>query len=73
MQLHERIRGWIHHVGLSQADIARELGISQQAVSHWMRGKGDPSIRSLLALALTLGVTMAQFWGDVPAKKRRAK
>lgn len=71
MHLHERIRAWIAHSGLSQNSIAAEIGVTRQAVSQWMRGATDPSVRYLLALARTLGVTMVQFWGDVP-KKRRA-
>ena len=72
MQLHERIRAWIAHCGLSQNHVAEEIGISRQAVSQWMSGAVDPSIRSLFALTLTLGVTMVEFWGDIP-RKRRAK
>ena len=36
---------------ISQAELARSVGISQSAVCNWLNGKKEPSIDSLWRLA----------------------
>lgn len=45
--------------GLTQEDVARMSGFSQQYLSGLERGTRNPTIRTLSELALALGVT---FW-----------
>ena len=45
--------------GLSQADLAREVGVADAQVSRWRRGQVIPSVRSLQRIADTLGVPRA--------------
>ncbi len=52
--------------GLSQAAIARELGVSREAVSKWLRGRAFPRPEKLLRLALLLGLTLDQTMERVP-------
>jgi len=44
------LRDWLDSAGMSQSDLARELGVTRQAVSAWLRGKSKPSLRKLLKL-----------------------
>ena len=44
--------------GLSQESLAKELGISRQAVSKWERAESAPDIGNLTALADLYGVTL---------------
>ena len=43
--------------GLSQQQLAEQLGVSRQAVSKWETGAADPSTANLLALAKLYGVS----------------
>lgn len=42
--------------GLSQADVAREVGVADAQVSRWKRGQVTPSVRYLQRLAETFHV-----------------
>ena len=53
-------------LGLSQAAIARELDVSREAVSKWLRGRALPRPDKLLRLALLLGLTLDQTMEQVP-------
>ena len=53
-------------LGLSQAAIARELGVSREAVSKWLRGRALPRPDKLLRLALLLGLSLDQTMEQVP-------
>lgn len=44
--------------GISQGDLARELGLSQGSVSLWERGKTNPSAPKLKRLAEILNTTV---------------
>jgi class 3 adenylate cyclase len=56
-RLAQRIREMRERQGLKQADVARALQISAQAVSKWERGDNAPDIALLLGLSRLLGVT----------------
>ena len=45
--------------GLSQADLAREVGVADAQVSRWRRGRVIPTVRSLQRIADTFGVPRA--------------
>lgn len=45
---------------LNQAQIAKKLGITQQAVSRWMTGKSSPSYKNLLKLQKATGMSLGQ-------------
>ncbi|MDG6348063.1 helix-turn-helix transcriptional regulator [Luteimonas sp. 8-5] len=53
-----RIRVARRSAGLSQAQMAAELGVQRSAVSHWEAQRGKPSMNHLRKLAL---ITGAQF------------
>ena len=51
--------------GLSQGDLAREMGLSQGAVSLWERGKTSPSAPKLKRLAVLLNTTVDELLKEV--------
>jgi len=55
----ERIRGARRALGLSQADLAAKLGVSQPAVANWEAGAHDPRHVILGRIAETLEVSRA--------------
>lgn len=48
--------------GLSQAELAEELGVSRQAVSRWEAGLAVPSGENLIALSRVYGVTVEELY-----------
>lgn len=46
-----RLRGELAASGLSQAELARQIGVSQQTVSKWLGAETQPRIKLLPALA----------------------
>ena len=53
-------------LGLSQAALARELEVSREAVSKWLRGRSSPRPDKLLRLAVLLDLTLDQMVARVP-------
>lgn len=59
--------------GLSQAQIAMKLGITQGAVSQWEHGLTEPGSDQLLMLAQIFGVSVYKLKGvDEPQQKESA-
>ena len=49
--------------GLSQLELAEQIGVSRQAVSKWETGEAAPDLVKLLALAEALGISLDQLCG----------
>ena len=45
--------------GLSQSQLADQLGVSRQSVSKWETGAAEPSTSNLIALAKLFNVSVA--------------
>lgn len=43
--------------GLSQVELARELGFTQSAIAKWESGERNPSLDLLISIAKFFGVT----------------
>ena len=56
--------------GLSQDDLAAMIDRSVDAISNIERGKNLPELETLVAMAHTLGMSLADLVGDLPAKTR---
>ena len=67
--------GLLHSVGtrirkarkvkrFTQAEVAKKLGVTQAAVSHWERGKADVGIDQLNRLATMLSVPLRSLIED---------
>lgn len=58
MPLHEKILQLRTQLGLSQMEIAEQLGVSRQSVSKWETGQSVPDLDKLIKLADLFGVSM---------------
>lgn len=67
MPFRQRLRALIASRGLSQAELAKLAGLSQQAISRILVGNGDPQFSTVCALADALGVATDAFRSDRPA------
>jgi len=58
--------------GLSQRDLAREMGIAQQTVSKWVTGAADPRLSMIRGVAIALDLDPADLGraiiGRTPAR-----
>jgi len=54
----ERILGLLKTKGITQAEIAQQLGVNQGTVSHWISGDTEPSPKKLPKLAEALEVSV---------------
>lgn len=55
--------------GLTQQELADELGITRQAVSQWESGRAFPSMEKQLALSRLYGVSLEELYGGPPAEE----
>lgn len=68
--LPQRLQAARRAAGLTQAEVARQLGVHPMSVSSWERGVMTPEESRLARLAELYGVPPAslRYGGDVPAK-----
>jgi transcriptional regulator with XRE-family HTH domain len=58
----------------SQADIAKELGVSKATVSRWFSGQGEPeTVERLRQLAAALEISLAAMCGEDAAINERER
>ena len=53
----------IEEKGMTQKELAKELGISPSRVSEYINGKAEPSIKMARALCIILGIAPASILG----------
>lgn len=65
--LSELIKNKRNELGLTQFQLAEKLGVSDDAVSKWERGKGEPDAKILpdIADALQLPIIFAAYFGRI--------
>lgn len=68
MDLPLRIASWRKAKTLTQAQLAAAVGVSKSSVSLWESGSTSPSQAHLTATVGALGLTMAEFYGPLPAE-----
>jgi transcriptional regulator with XRE-family HTH domain len=59
MRLHEELRTRRTELGMSQAELADRLEISQQTISRWEAGSAAPGPRRIAELAAVLGLNLS--------------
>lgn len=65
-----RLREAMYSTGKSQADIARETGISKATLSRYLSGQFEPKQIAVNKLAICLDVSEMWLWGcDVPMER----
>jgi len=70
LTISETVRNLRKQKGWSQARLAMEAHVSQQAISFIERGRNEPSAEMLRALADTLGVSVSEIMGESSASPR---
>ena len=60
-----RIRERREALGLSQADLARSVGVERQQVSQWEKGASKPSEDHFFEVARTLQTSISFLYGEV--------
>lgn len=58
--------------GLSQEQLAEQVGVSRQAVSKWEVGDAIPDTDKLIPLARALGITVDELLGNSPQGEETA-
>jgi len=64
MPLHENIMQLRKAAGLSQEQLAEQIGVSRQTVSKWETGQSAPELEKLLALSQIFGVSTDTLLGN---------
>lgn len=59
----ELIACGLEEKGLTQKDLAREIGVSQSRISEFISGKAEPSLKLARSLCLTLGIKPSAMLG----------
>ena len=76
MELHERIQTWREVKGLTRQQLADAVAVSVAAVYQWEASSDKsttlPSHENLALVAKALGMTMSEFWGPLPKKRKSA-
>ena len=67
----ERIRELRQSKGLTQAGLARQVGLSRRMMAYYEIQGGEPRPDLLLKFARTLGVSVETLTGDRPSKQTR--
>lgn len=74
MQLSERILRWRHSgTGITQAELAKRVGVSPAAVAQWETGGSKPTHENVELIAKAIGISLSLFWDDPPPLKKKRK
>ena len=68
MEFSERLKDLRKQAGLTQVDVAEELGISQPAYASWERGTKKPTQDNLVKIAQILNVSVDYLVGNSEEK-----
>lgn len=52
--------------GLSQEKLAEIVGLTQQAVQKWEKGKAEPDMETIFRMASFFGCSVYDLWGKEP-------
>ena len=66
MEASHRLSQWIGKAGVSQAYVARKLGVTRAAVNNWCRGNNRPNLCKAFRLEeLSGGSVPAKLWMEI--------
>ena len=51
--------------GYTQAQLAKEIGVSQKAVDYWERDVNEPKLSYIMALVKTFDVSYDEFFAEI--------
>lgn len=69
MPLHENIMQLRKAAGLSQEQLAGQIGVSRQSISKWETGPSAPELEKLVALSHVFGVSTDTLLGNTSPQK----
>jgi len=64
-EIQKRLAEAIKQSGLSQTEIAKRLGVSQQTISHYVKGDKMPSLDTFSNLCVILDLDPAEILGVI--------
>lgn len=65
MKIGDKIKELRMEKGLSQAALAKSIGVSQKAIDFWERNVNEPKASYIILLVNYFGVTFDDFFSDV--------
>lgn len=66
IKLAENLRQFMKELGVNQVKLSRDIQISQSAISMWLSGRKEPSIKSLWLLADYFRCSVDELIGRMP-------
>lgn len=71
-EIRDRLRANIEQIiassNMSKRIIAEELGVSQAAISNWIKGKNSPDLETLIKLCEMFDVSLDDVYGATPIR-----
>lgn len=64
----EKLRSWLRDQDLSQAQLAKRMGVTEGAISQWMNGYCRPTLDNLMELAQQTGLPVESLIEDLPSR-----
>ena len=59
-------------MGLTQAELARQIKVSRTAVAHFEEGRNTPTMKNLYSLMRVMGMSPNELLGEIKPRKKRA-
>ena len=56
----QTFRNLLREKGLSQAELAKKVGVTERAIDHWCAGRNGPNLRVGYRVAYALGITLEE-------------
>lgn len=63
----ERLDRWLTYLGMRQSTFARLIEVKPPTVNAWVSGREAPRSNKLPAIAAALKMSLAAFFGELPA------
>lgn len=65
MKLGAKIKEFRNELGISQLQLAKEIGVSQKAIDYWERNVNEPKASYIVALVKFFNVSYDEFFSDI--------
>lgn len=59
-----KLKDALARAGMTQSDLARQVGVTRGAVSLWVTNRATPSLGHLLKISKALNMTLSEILGD---------
>lgn len=61
----KRLQDWLVGAGITQRELASDLGVTEGAISQWLSGGARPTILNLTKIAARTGLPIADLIEDL--------